>query len=202
MCLRQLHPPPFPTRDLARIVLEEMLSKCWIPLRIPTKNEKHCLDQITKFAKLYQRDRLDAFNHKLNQLCDIAHVNVEELIKISGNQEWKIDFQFLEGQHQVPQKGSMAGEDRILARREENRERKRINFEARKANEVKQRGTLETDSLHDSSEDTTDDYEIYVPSPKRVKRDDSVALKVPRKTLLQHTTAVADRLGLSKRQYL
>ena len=64
------------------------------------------------------------------------------------------------------------------------------------------RGTLETDSLHDSSEDTTDDYEIYVPSPKRVKRDDSVALKVPRKTLLQHTTAVADRLGLSKRQYL
>ena len=52
----------------------------------------------------------------------------------------------------------MAGEDRILARREENRERKRIHFEARKAKEVKQRGTLETDSLHDSSEDTTYDH--------------------------------------------
>ena len=77
----------------------------------------------------------------------------------------------------------MAGEDRILARREENRERKRIHFEARKAKEVKQRGTLETDSLHDSSEDTADDHEIYVPSPKRVKRNESVALKVPRKTI-------------------
>ena len=65
------------------------------------------------------------FEEKLNKLCDIAHVNVEEEIRSKNNPEWKIDLDFLNGQRETPQRGVMIGIDMKLAAQEKEKKMQR-----------------------------------------------------------------------------
>jgi len=105
LALREENPPPCSIRKLLTVVLDELLSKFWIPSRFSTKGEKECLDNLQKLVKQldtvrkWPHDRrqmqFDYFNARLNSFCDLSHRNVEQLLRSSGSPSWKIDLEFL-----------------------------------------------------------------------------------------------------------
>ena len=188
--LREKYPPPHSTRDLLRIVLDEMCNKFWIPSRIPTKPEKNCLDQLVKLVSKYEQimkfpeDRRQkkklGFETEMNELCDIAHPNAENLMRSSGNPEWKVDIEFLQGQRQVPQIGVMMGHDNVLARKEKNSDGRSMTLSSRRKKEEERKknksiATVE-ESISSTEEEKEHDEEFPLPLSKKTKKMNSSML--------------------------
>ena len=147
-------------------------------------------------------------------LCDLSHSKVEDLIQKSGNPEWKIGLDFLNGQRKTTQIGSMEGVDKILANKERKKELRNKKLQVRKEKEqerkkiASQLNSVEFSSdsegeLCDSQLDSTLEEEELVRALSRTSsRSSSVNLEIPTKDLISKTSSVADRYGVSRRVHL
>ena len=206
MALRKENPPPCSIRKLLTIVLEELLSKFWIPSRIPTKAEKDCLDQLQKLVKRFdsirkysqnrRQKQIEDFNTELTSLCDISHRCAEQLLRSSGSPSWKIDFEFLQGQREKPQRGIMQGHDNVLANKEKIKEKKRLQLEIRREKETRRKSQSVEVSCADEEPENNNDPDFDAPLFKKKKKDEVVNMNLSTKNLVHQTTAVADRLAL------
>ena len=77
------------------------------------------------------KQKATSFTIKLDSLFDISHTDTYTLLKHSGNYEWLIDWEFLKSQRRFPQVGSMAGVEKILAKKERQRYTK-LQYQERK----------------------------------------------------------------------
>ena len=191
LALREENPPPCSIRKLLTLVLDELLSKFWIPSRIPTKDEKECLDNLQKLVKQldtvrkWPHDRrqrhFDDFNAKLNSLCDLSHRNVEQLLRSSGSPSWRIDLEFLHGQRETPQRGIMQGNDCVLANKEKIQEEKRLKLQVRREKEKQRRSeTLSTVAFpHKEKEQRKDNDADYVAPSSKNKRKKEKMIEQP-----------------------
>ena len=116
--------------------LKEILARA----NIPVKTDKRILDQLMAFYGSWKslsknnlerrslphfKCRIDAFQIKLNELCDISVSDVYQVLRSSCQPSWKEDWQFLENQRRVPQVGHMMGLDRHMQRSEKERKQTR-----------------------------------------------------------------------------
>lgn len=212
-------------RAIAKIIYDEIISRFWKPSRIPTKPEKSCLDQIVKLVGKYEtlkkipnnrlndtkpQERIQQFVGNLKCLFDISHPNTYGLLEQSGNTrsespntEWKIDWDFLIGQRQVPQVGCMDGVDKILDAKERQRKEREDLIEQRKQKELDR--IAQTTAADDSIDSSTDgegknivDLDSSFEHEMNFTSETDVVLQ---RDLITPTSSAALRMGLSTRQH-
>lgn len=116
-----------PTREMCKMVFEE-LKALWSRAGIPMMEEKKCIDKLVKlwtnFYKLKKlpsnrnTKKLEEFNSEQKRLFDLTPKNVLQIMSVSRTDYWEEDYQFLQGQRQVPQEYSMGRVDRLTFVRE------------------------------------------------------------------------------------
>ena len=214
-------------RAIAKIIYDEITSRFWIPSRIPTKPEKACLDQIVNLVGKYEtlkkipnyrlnetkpQEKINQFVDHLKCLFDISHPNTYDLLEQSGstlsespNGEWKIDWDFLIGQRQVPQLGCMDGVDKILHAKERERKEREDLIEQRKQKEldrIAQTTAADDSNILDSSTDGEGNNILDLDSSFEHEMDliSETDVMLPR-DLITPTSSTALRMGLSTRQH-
>lgn len=209
-------------RDLCRLIMNE-ICEIWKRAGLPMKPEKKILDQLVslhvqwdKMKKIPVAGRtngqnakiINSFSELLNQLCDISPSDAEEQLRNSRNMFWKEDWEFLLGQRQFPQLGSMKGVDRnsldLLKRVAEREAKCAATASRRKEKDTAKVYCDERDCVENFStteEDEVED-EFIAPRHNKQRRPESIMVQIPTKNLLMITGDVADRTQLSIRSQL
>lgn len=150
------------------------------------------------------------FVDNLKCLFDISHPNTYGLLEQSGNTrsespntEWKIDWDFLIGQRQVPQVGCMDGVDKILNAKERERKEREDLIEQRKQKELDR--IAQTTAADDSMDSSTDGEEKNIVDldssfEHEMNFTSETDVVLPR-DLITPTSSAALRMGLSTRQH-
>ena len=97
--------------------------------------------KIAKFANINRTRTFVDLQYvlSLDKLFDIAPSDLYYKLKVSGNPEWNEDWEWYQGQTQVPQVGSMSGRDKLLEERHKRREKREAQVQARVQREAEKR---------------------------------------------------------------
>ena len=176
--------PSEPTRDLLRLLLNEMQDQFWIPSRIPTKDTKGCLDKLQglvndygKVKKLSVDRRKEPPAHfamKMDQLCDIAHSKAEQLIRSRKNLEWKSDLDFLKEQRTNAQ---MATIDEVLPTKQTKRNGRKVSKVQKVKENRMQAPSISLIEILEENEETESNVDMVVPPAKKKIRIESSSAK-------------------------
>lgn len=208
------------TREVFRAILME-LKEIWQRAAIPIKSDKKCLDQLIKIHKVWasvkkievsarenenSQRQIQEFNNSMNSLCDLSPSDVENQLKALRTNNWQEDLEFLAGQRQYPQTGTMYGLDRKEQERASSRQRRMNRKQSCSIADKLTPGLVDDDAqLSSESEQsipdchlTDDEYSAARATP----RPSSVVLQIPAKNLTKQTGQVADSRNISIRDHL
>lgn len=115
----------FSDRRIAQTIAEEVVS-IWNRAAIPCMRTDNILTKILKtmdeFGSLMkhwerlrpEQEPLKSFLASLEQLYDVAFIDLQQRMVSSGNPSWREDYEFYLNQKKVPQVGAMCGKDKVL----------------------------------------------------------------------------------------
>lgn len=218
LCLREEN-KLLSSKDIFKMIVsevKEIWDRDFIPIKVTNSvlfmitSIHHKWDSMKKYgSRLTQptdqlNKKMSEFQIVLNQLFDIADGDAFEKLKASRRSTWKEDWEFLVNQRNS-RTGYMGGVDHEATRFEMRRARR-----LKTANQARQSALNDNEIenlLSDISEERTDEFEDvqenYLPIlNKRKQATDNACLIVPTNKLLEATSEVSDRCGLSIRDQL
>lgn len=207
-----------PSREIFKTLVSEVQT-IWGRAFVPTKPDPSVLFLVSSLHQKWNSmkkygsrltepnglldTKIKDFQDILNQLFDIASDDALQQLKASRQPTWEEDWEFLNNQRNS-RTGYMSGVDRKTARLEE---RRAIRLNNRGPKE-KQNALSDNDIaqlLSDTGEENSecDDIEQYEPnSNKKKQKVDNASLILPTASLLEETSELSDRCGLSIRDQL
>jgi len=115
--------------------------------------------KVKKLSVDRRKDPPADFAMKMDQLCDIAHGNAEQLIRSRKNLEWQRDLDFLRGQRSNPQMGT-------IGRNLTTRKRKRNERKVSKENQM-QAPSISSMEIPQENQATESNVDTVVPPAKK-----------------------------------
>lgn len=219
MCLREEN-KLISSKDVNKTIVSEV-EEIWRRAFIPIKSTKSVISSVTLLhqkwesmkkygaARLQQPNeqltkKISEFQNLLDQLFDIASEDAFEQLKSSRLSTWKEDWEFLLNQRNS-RTGYMAGVDRETVKLAERTARRvhRTQQSQQGRQSTLTESEIENILGEESSDESEETHENYMPIPKKRKEtQESACLVVPTSTLLHATSEVSDRCGISIRDQL